>query len=75
VWKAQVGDAPELSQVIPVQLMQGLMPNQEERRDWLWLSRLAFHLRRASASVLLPPATLELAALIAVPNIEVLEEV
>jgi hypothetical protein len=55
--------------------MQGLMPNQEERRDWLWLSRLAFHLRRASASVLLPPATLELAALIAVPNIEVIEEV
>jgi hypothetical protein len=46
---------PELSQVIPIQLMQGLMPTQEERRDWLWLSRLAFHWRRASASVLLLP--------------------
>jgi len=41
--------------VIPIQLMQGLMPTQEERRDWLWLSRLAFHWRRASASVLLLP--------------------
>jgi hypothetical protein len=46
---------PELSQVIPIQLMQGLMPTLEERRDWLWLSRLAFHRRRASASVLLLP--------------------
>jgi hypothetical protein len=43
--------------------MQGLMPTQEERRDWLWLSRLAFHWRRASASVLL------------LPNSEVVEEV
>jgi len=43
--------------------MQGLIPTQEERRDWLWLSRLAFHLRRASASVLL------------LPNSEVVEEV
>ena len=53
---------PELSQVIPIQLMHGLMPAQEERRDWLQLSRLAFHSRRASASVLLP-------------NSEVVEEV
>jgi hypothetical protein len=44
--------------------MQGLMPTQEERRDWLWLSRLAFHWRRASASVLL-----------LIPNSEVVEEV
>jgi hypothetical protein len=42
--------------------MHGLMPAQEERRDWLWLSRLAFHSRRASASVFLP-------------NSEVVEEV
>uniref|UniRef100_A0A6N2LDL2 Uncharacterized protein n=1 Tax=Salix viminalis TaxID=40686 RepID=A0A6N2LDL2_SALVM len=45
---------PELSQVIPTQLWHGLVPTQEESRDWLWLSRLAFHFERASASVLLP---------------------
>jgi hypothetical protein len=40
---------PDLSQLIPNQL-QGLSPAHEDRKDWLWLSRLAFHSRRASAS-------------------------
>jgi len=54
--------------VIPSHL-QGLLPTQEDRTDWLWLSsRLAFHFRRASAS-LLPSAASYLAA----PN-EVAEE-
>ena len=60
---AKLASTYSASQVIPNQLMQGLIPTQEERRDWLWLSRLAFHLRRASASVLL------------LPNSEVVEEV
>ncbi|KAF9661882.1 hypothetical protein SADUNF_Sadunf19G0115100 [Salix dunnii] len=64
----------ELSQVIPIQLMQGLMPTQEDKRDWLRMSILAFHLRRASASVVLPSATLYSAALAGVPNNEVVEE-
>uniref|UniRef100_A0A3N7G4N8 Uncharacterized protein n=1 Tax=Populus trichocarpa TaxID=3694 RepID=A0A3N7G4N8_POPTR len=42
---------PDWSQLIPNQL-QGLSPAQEDRRDWLWLSRLTFHSRRASASFL-----------------------
>ena len=43
---------PDSSQAIPTQLhgWPRPPPPQEVRRDWLWLSRLAFHLRRASVS-------------------------
>ncbi|KAF2322397.1 hypothetical protein GH714_013497 [Hevea brasiliensis] len=40
----------ELSQVTPTQL-QGLLPTQESKVDWLWLLRLAFHFKRESASI------------------------
>ena len=36
-------------QAIPVQL-QGLFPTHEEKREWFWLSRVAFHFRSASTS-------------------------
>ena len=41
---------PDLWQVTPNQWWQELRPDQEERKDWVWLSRLAFHVKRASAS-------------------------
>ena len=39
----------KLLQEIPTQ-WQVMFPTQEDNRNWLWLSRLAFHSRRASAS-------------------------
>ena len=40
----------KLLQVIPTQ-WQVMFPTHEDKRNWLWLSRLAFHSRRASASL------------------------
>ena len=39
----------KLLQEIPTQ-RQVMLPTQEDNRNWLWLSRLAFHYRRPSAS-------------------------
>ena len=39
----------KLLQEIPTQ-WQVMFPTQEDNRNWLWLSRLAFHSKRASAS-------------------------
>ena len=39
----------KLLQEIPTQ-RQVMFPTQEDNRNWLWLSRLAFHSRRVSAS-------------------------
>ena len=38
------------SQATPTQLLHGRSPTHEDKRGLLWLSRLAFHLRRASAA-------------------------
>ena len=40
----------KLLQTIPTQ-WQVMFPTHEDKRNWLWLSRLAFHSRRASASL------------------------
>ena len=40
----------KLLQAIPTQ-WQVMFPTHEDKRNWLWLSRLAFHSRRASASL------------------------
>ncbi|KAG8480701.1 hypothetical protein CXB51_025269 [Gossypium anomalum] len=42
---------PALLQVIPVQLQWLLPPHKEESKIWVFLGRLAFHFRRASASL------------------------
>ncbi|THG19944.1 hypothetical protein TEA_021565 [Camellia sinensis var. sinensis] len=39
-----------LLQRIPTQL-QWLIPTYDDKRDWLWLSRLAFHVKKATTSV------------------------
>ena len=39
----------KLLQAIPTQ-WQVMFPTHEDKRNWLWLSRLALHSRRASAS-------------------------
>ena len=40
----------KLLQAIPTQ-WQLMFPTHEDKRNWLWLSRLTFHSRRASASL------------------------